>query len=178
MFHRIIWGLTVLVFLCSCQSQEQSQKEMTLTSSVFTDGGKIPEIHTCDGKDISPPLTWTPGPEGTKSYALICDDADASNGTWVHWILFNISPELTTLPRRIPPIETVASGFKQGVNDFGNLGYSGPCPPRGTHRYYYKLYALDTMLELEAGITKEQLDKAMRGHILAKGELMGRHSSK
>ena len=185
MLTKTIWGLTVLTLLCSCQSREQSQQKIediqvgiTLTSPAFEQGGRIPTMYTCDGSDISPPLAWTPGPAGTKSFALICDDPDAPKGTWVHWVLFNISPDLTALPRRIPPIETVAFGFKQGVTDFHRIGYGGPCPPSGTHRYYFRLYALDTMLELEAGVTKEQLEKAMRGHILTKGELMGTYSSK
>lgn len=184
MSHRAVWILIAVVLL-SCQSKEQSQQqaeeegrmEMTVTSSAFEVGGRIPTRHTCDGEDISPPLTWTPGPEGTKSYALICDDPDAPKGIWVHWVFFNIPPELTVLPRDIPPLETMGYGAKQGKTDFHRIGYCGPCPPSGTHRYYFKLYALDTTLELEAGITKEQLLKAMEGHVLARGQLMGTYTA-
>ena len=149
---------------------------ITITSTVFTEGGMIPQDYTCDGEDISPPLTWSSVPDGTKSLALICDDPDAPMGTWVHWVLFDIPAHIMELPTKIPPEKIIQNGAKHGMNDFRKLGYGGPCPPGGTHRYYFKLYALDTEINLEAGITKAQLLKAMEGHILAEGQLMGRYS--
>jgi len=149
---------------------------ITITSTAFTEGSMIPQDYTCDGEDISPPLIWSGVPDGTKSLALICDDPDAPMGTWVHWVLFNIPAHIMELPTKIPPEKIIQNGAKHGMNDFRKLGYGGPCPPGGTHRYYFKLYALDTEINLEAGITKAQLLKTMEGHILAEGQLMGRYS--
>jgi Raf kinase inhibitor-like YbhB/YbcL family protein len=149
--------------------------EIEITSSAFTDGGMIPERHTCDGEDVSPPFAFTGIPDGTKSLALICDDPDAPMGAWVHWVLFNIPPGTKELPANIAPQKTFPHGPKHGTNDFGKYGYGGPCPPGGVHRYYFKLYALDTTLDLGSGITKAELVEAMQGHILAEGQLMGRY---
>ncbi len=149
---------------------------ITITSTAFTEGSMIPRDYTCDGEDISPPLTWSGVPDGTKSLALICDDPDAPMGTWVHWVLFNIPAHIMELPTKIPPEKIIQNGAKHGMNDFRKLGYGGPCPPGGTHRYYFKLYALDTEINLEAGITKAQLLKTMEGHILAEGQLMGKYT--
>jgi len=148
---------------------------ITITSTAFTEGSMIPRQYTCDGEDISPPLAWSGVPDGTKSLALICDDPDAPMGTWVHWVLFNIPAHIMELPTKIPPEKIIQNGAKHGINDFRKFGYGGPCPPGGTHRYYFKLYALDTEINLEAGITKAQLLKTMEGHILAEGQLMGRY---
>jgi Raf kinase inhibitor-like YbhB/YbcL family protein len=133
----------------------------------------IPKEHTCDGSDISPPLSWSGVPEGTKSLALICDDPDAPVGTWVHWVLFNVPPTANELPRNIPPDKTMDNGARHGINDFRKYGYGGPCPPGGTHRYYFKIYALDSELAKKPGLTKAELFKAMAGRILAEGKLMG-----
>ncbi len=149
--------------------------DITLKSAAFEEGGMIPKKYTCDGPDVSPPLTWTSAPAGTKSLALICDDPDAPVATWVHWVLFNLPADTTKLPESVPPQETLESRAKQGTNDFRKTGYGGPCPPSGTHRYYFKLYALDTEIDLEAGITKKDLLKAMEGHIIGEGQLMGRY---
>jgi Raf kinase inhibitor-like YbhB/YbcL family protein len=149
--------------------------EIKLTSSAFSEGGMIPRRYTCDAEDVSPDLSWSGLPEGTKSFALICDDPDAPMGTWVHWVLFNLPADLTALPVAIPPDKSLANGGVHGKNDFGRLGYGGPCPPGGTHRYYFKLYALDAQLNLESGITKAQLLEAMQGHVLAEGQLMGKY---
>ncbi len=148
---------------------------ISLTSTVFTDGGMIPKDYTCDGMDISPPLTWTGIPEGAKSLAIICDDPDAPMGTWVHWVLFNIPPMIKELSPSIPPDKVLENGAKQGINDFRKFGYGGPCPPGGTHRYYFKIYALDTELTLQPGSNKTELLRAMKDHILAEGQLMGRY---
>ena len=148
---------------------------LEITSPAFEEGGMIPERYTCDGVNVSPPLTWTSVPAGTKSLALICDDPDAPMGTWVHWVVFNLPVDATGLPEDIPPQKALERGGKHGTNDFRTIGYGGPCPPSGTHRYYFKLYALDAELDLDVGITKEQLLKAMEGHVLAEGQLMGRY---
>jgi len=149
--------------------------EIKITSPAFVPGGKIPEKYTCDGIDVSPPLAWTSVPGGTKTFTLICDDPDAPMGTWVHWVLFNLPVDTIELPENILPERELESGAKQGMNDFRKIGYGGPCPPGGTHRYYFKLYALDTEINLETGATKQELLKAMEGHILAEGQLMGRY---
>ena len=150
-----------------------------LTSSAFAEGAPIPEKYTCDGEDISPLLKWSNAPKGTKSLALICDDPDAPIGTWVHWVLYDIPPAVTELPEGVPTTEALPSGAKQGINDFKRLGYGGPCPPRGSaHRYFFTLYALDTELQLEPGATKKDLVRAMEGHILAEGRLMGTYKRK
>jgi Raf kinase inhibitor-like YbhB/YbcL family protein len=149
--------------------------EIKITSSTFEDGGMIPAKYTCDGADVSPPLQWDTVPEGTRSIALICDDPDAPMGTWVHWVLFNLHAETNELAEDIPADKILPDGAKQGVSDFGRIGYGGPCPPSGTHRYFFKIYALDTELGLEAGANKRQLLKAMEGHILAQGQLIGKY---
>lgn len=149
---------------------------MEIKSSVFDEGDMIPKRYTCDDADISPPLSWIGAPEGTKSFALISDDPDAPVGTWVHWVIFNIPANVGELPEMVPPSNTLSDGTKQGTNDFRKIGYGGPCPPGGTHRYYFKLYALDTELSLDAGATKADVTRAMQGHILAECRLMGRYS--
>ncbi len=149
--------------------------EINVKSPAFVPGGKIPDKYTCDGMDISPPLTWTSGPEGTKTFAIICDDPDAPMGTWVHWVLFNLPVNITELHENVPPEKELEIGARQGMNDFRRIGYGGPCPPGGVHRYFFKLYALDAEINLEAGATKDELLKAMEGHILAEGQLMGRY---
>jgi Raf kinase inhibitor-like YbhB/YbcL family protein len=120
-------------------------------------------------------LSWSGLPEEAESIALICDDPDAPMGTWVHWVLFNLPANADGLPEDVPASKTLRNGAGHGKNDFKRLGYGGPCPPGGTHRYYFKVYALDTMLDCEPGITKAELLKAMEGHILAEGQLMGRY---
>lgn len=142
-----------------------------ITSTAFKEGDKIPRIYTCDDQNVSPPLTWTGVPSATVSLALIMDDPDAPSGTWVHWVMYNLPAETTSLA------QGKDGGGTQGKNDFNKLGYGGPCPPRGSnHRYYVKLYALDRVLELKAGASKAQVESAMGGHILAQGQLMGRYS--
>ncbi len=179
---RVLIPMVVLLFLAACQSRQAPvqgggvRMDIRLTSPAFAEGERIPRKYTCDGEDVSPPLTWDNVPEGTKSFALICDDPDAPMGTWVHWVLFNLPPETRSLPEAVSPDKELPSGARQGTNDFRKIGYGGPCPPSGTHRYYFKLYALDTMLDLPAGCSKAQLLKAMEGHVLSEGQLMGRYS--
>lgn len=146
-----------------------------ISSSAFANGDMIPRRYTCDGEDVSPPLEWTGVPDGTKSLALICDDPDAPMGTWVHWVVFNLPPGSEGLPEQVLSEKQLGNNARQGSNDFRRIGYGGPCPPGGTHRYFFKLYALDTELELASGSGKAQLLKAMEGHILAEGELIGKY---
>jgi Raf kinase inhibitor-like YbhB/YbcL family protein len=146
---------------------------ITITSSAFKEGALIPKKHTCDAEDISPDLKWSGVPQGAKSLALICDDPDAPVGTWVHWVLFNLPPGVSELAAGVPSDAALTNGARHGKNDFRKLGYGGPCPPGGTHRYFFKLYALDTLLALESGSTKAQLLSALQNHILAEGQLMG-----
>ena len=145
---------------------------MNLTSSAFTHQGEIPRVYTCEGKDISPALAWSGLPAGTQSLALIVDDPDAPIGTWVHWVLYNIPPTATGLAEGISSAGLPA-GTKEGLNDWKRTGYGGPCPPKGRHRYFHKLYALDTMLPDLGRANKAKVESAMQGHILAHTELVG-----
>ncbi|MFC7048694.1 YbhB/YbcL family Raf kinase inhibitor-like protein [Emcibacter nanhaiensis] len=148
---------------------------MQLASISFEPGQTVPSQYTCEGANISPELHWSDAPENTQTFALITDDPDAPAGTWVHWVMYNIPADTGALPENLPKSETLENGIHQGRNDFPATGYGGPCPPRGhgPHRYFFKLYALDTVLELKKGVTKAELERAMQGHILAKAELMG-----
>lgn len=147
----------------------------SLTTSSFKEGETIPTQYTCVGKNVSPPLQWNPPPHGTRSLVLIVDDPDAPVGTWVHWVLFNIPVNETQLPEGVPPKETFHKGARQGLNDFKRVGYGGPCPPPGKpHRYFFRLYALDSTLDLKPRATKSQVLEACKGHILAEAQLMGR----
>jgi len=146
---------------------------MELTSQAFHAGDMIPAKYTCDGQDISPPLRWSDPPTGTQSFALISDDPDAPMGTWVHWVIWNIPSSARVLEEHFPKTASLPNGASQGTTDFHRVGYGGPCPPSGTHRYFFKLYALDATLNLPSSATKKDLEKAMQGHILAQTELMG-----
>ena len=141
---------------------------LQLTSPACSEGGSIPAKFTCTGENVSPALAWTGAPDGVRSYALIMDDPDAPRGTWVHWVVFNLPGDRSGLPEDVGQDVGVP-----GTNTYGRTGYGGPCPPSGTHRYFFKLYALDTALNLKAGASKEDVLRAMEGHILAQGELMG-----
>lgn len=158
---------------------EDETQSIEITSSAFSEGQSIPAKFTCVGdaesslKDISPALTWGEPPAGTQSFALIMDDPDAPNGIWDHWIMFNIPASARGLPESMPANSTLPDGSMSGNNSWGRTGYGGPCPPSGTHRYFFKLYTLDEMLAISTGASKGELEKAMVGHILAQGELMG-----
>jgi Raf kinase inhibitor-like YbhB/YbcL family protein len=150
--------------------------KIQLTSPAFEEGQMIPKECTGEGQDVSPPLQWADPPAGTRSFALICDDPDAPGKTWVHWEIFNIPAEARSLEEGIGHDSELPDGAKQGKNDFKKVGYGGPMPPPGKpHRYLFKLYALDTTLDLPAGSTKQQVEQAMKGHILAEGQLMGKY---
>lgn len=167
------------VFLCFFQGRDLSggkSMEIKITSKSFREGGMIPEKYSCDGDNASPPLAWNSVPEGTKSIALICDDPDAPMRIWIHWILFNLPPNVRELAENVPPQRELKNGTRQGTNDFRRIGYGGPCPPPGpAHRYYFKLYALDTVVNLGPGTSEFQLVEAMKDHILAEGQLMGKY---
>jgi Raf kinase inhibitor-like YbhB/YbcL family protein len=149
---------------------------MKLTSPAFTEGGMFPAQYTCNGPDISPPLAWEEVPEEAKSLALIVEDPDAPVGTWVHWVLYNLPVDTRELKENITKTKVLPDGAMQGTNDFRKIGYNGPCPPGGTHRYFLKLYALDEMVDLNPGARKKDLLDAMKGHILAECQLMGKFS--
>lgn len=146
---------------------------LKLSSAAFQHNGLIPSKYTCEGADINPPLMIQNVPPTAKSLALIVDDPDAPAGTWVHWVLWNISSSTKDLKENAIP-----QSAEQGMNDFRKRSYGGPCPPSGTHRYFFKLYALDTMLTLGPKTTKTSLEKAMKGHIVAQGELIGLYKRK
>ena len=148
---------------------------ISLTSNAFIEGAMIPQRYSCDGEDISPHLAWTDVPSGTRSLALICDDPDAPVGTWDHWVVYNIPADVHSLQEGIAEKAILDNGAVHGNNSWGRIGYGGPCPPSGTHRYFFKIFALDTLLDLKSGSTTSQLLEAMEGHILAQGQLMGRY---
>jgi Raf kinase inhibitor-like YbhB/YbcL family protein len=168
--------VTAAILILSTLSAGGAVMSLTITSAAFTEGAMIPRRYTCDAQDISPDLKWSGAPAATRSFAMICDDPDAPVGTWVHWVLFNIPAGVSELPAGVAPDAVLQNGARHGMNDFRNLGYGGPCPPRGTHRYFFRLYALDTMLTLESASTKAQVAAAMKGHVLAEGQLMGTYT--
>lgn len=149
---------------------------MELQSLAFFIGSTIPYQYTCDGANVSPPLAWDSPPAGTVSFALVMEDPDAPKETFTHWVVYDLPANLRHLPEGITTEPHLPHGGVQGVNDFGQLGFSGPCPPQGTHRYFFKLYALDQLLGLPPGATKSQLLAVMEGHILEAVELMGRYA--
>lgn len=147
-----------------------------IKSPAFKDGENIPKKYTCDGSDLSVPLTWSDPPAGTQSFAVIADDPDAPMGTWVHWVLYDLQAGTRQLPEGVPKQEALKDGAKQGMTDFRRIGYGGPCPPSGpAHRYFFKLYAVDRKIGLPPGATKKQVLDAIKGHILGEAQLMGRY---
>lgn len=181
----IITGLSLVLYApiihLSAMPQETSSKRkedsvFQLRSNAFQPEGNIPPRFTCEGDNISPELTWTGAPEGTKSFALIVHDPDAPRaGGYTHWVVFNIPATVTHIVENAPKDGKLASGGSQGKNDDGSLGYTGPCPPSGTHRYYFRIYALDKELNLSSGADKATLEKALHGHVLGQAECMGRY---
>jgi len=179
--------LLVLVAAVGCAIQQGARQEtlsstptpqttggsIKLTSSAFKDGEQIPRQYTCDGVNVSPPLEWSGVPKSAKTVAIIVEDPDAPSGTWVHWVVYNLPADNIGMVENLPSTENLKAGGLQGRNDFGNIGYGGPCPPSGTHRYLFRIYALDSDLALKAGATKAEVEKAMEGHIVAQGQLMG-----
>jgi len=173
---------TILLFLAVSVCGEEVKRVMKLTSPNFKHQGEIPKLHTCDGKDLSPALSWSEAPEGAKSFSLIVDDPDAPDPanpkmTWVHWILYNIPTNSNSLPEGVKK-KDLPEGTLEGLNDWKRTGYGGPCPPIGKHRYFHKLYALDITLPDLNKPSKEKLEKAMEGHVLEKIELIGLYQRK
>jgi len=177
-----IWLALAIGLLAACQGQETASSqqpalgvELRVESTAFSESQVIPTRFTCDGDDVSPPLSWSEPPPDTQSLALIAEDPDAPGGTWDHWVLFNIPAASRFLPEGVPADPLPSELGSHGSNSWHRLGYGGPCPPAGsTHRYYFHLYALDTVLDLEAGSTKEEVEEGMQDHILAEGSLMAR----
>ncbi|MFC1991128.1 YbhB/YbcL family Raf kinase inhibitor-like protein [Chloroflexota bacterium] len=170
-------GLAI-VSLLGCQHGEQPQKKgemvLTVSSPAFRKGDKIPSKYTCEGEDVSPEFTWSEPPTGTNSFVLVVDDPDAPGGVFTHWILFNVPADSLLLPEAVPAQDQLQNGSLQGKNDFGRIGYDGPCPPLGRpHRYQFTLYALDRSLDLKSGVSKKQVLDAMCDHILAQGQVTG-----
>jgi Raf kinase inhibitor-like YbhB/YbcL family protein len=165
-----------LLLFAAALFSAQTGGAMHLTSSSFSNGGSIPKKYTCDGSDASPALAWSGAPQGTQSFALIADDPDAPVGTWSHWVLYDLAATTTSLPENISKVEAPPTGGHQGRNDFRKTGYGGPCPPPGTpHRYFFKLYAVDRQLNLKSGASQKDVEEALKGHILAQAELMGKY---
>lgn len=148
--------------------------ELTIRSAAFAMNAAIPAKYTCSGQDVSPPISWSAAPEGTLTLAVLCDDPDAPVGDWVHWVIFNLPADTNELPESVPPKAQLPNGAIQGMNDFGRVGYGGPCPPPGKpHRYFFTVFALDTKLALSSKATKRDLLGAVERHVLAKGQLIG-----
>jgi Raf kinase inhibitor-like YbhB/YbcL family protein len=152
--------------------------KIILTSTAFKSKEIIPIEYTCDGQNISPPLLWKNISPETESLVLIVDDPDAPKKAWVHWLVYNIPPEIDRFPPNMQPSEDLFAKIKIGRNDFNNNGYGGPCPPSGTHRYFFKIYALNSVLNLPSGKTKSEIEKVMEKHIIGSGELIGLYPSK
>jgi len=173
-------GVALCVLAGSSPAAETTKKApMQVNSTAFNEGEPIPAKYTCDGKNVSPPLKWTGAPAETKSIALIADDPDAPVGTWVHWVLYDAPPETKNFPEDLSKGQYLPGGAKQGINDFKHLGYGGPCPPPGKpHRYFFKLYALDKLLAMNPGATKQEIERAMANHILAQAQLIGTYKRK
>jgi len=171
MRKAIIAG-ALAVALAAIVSFAAGGAKMKITSSAFQQGGNIPSKFSCDGANTSPPLQISDVPSGAKSLVLVVDDPDAPSGLFTHWAIWNISPQTSTIAEGSTP-----KGV-QGTNDFGRSGYGGPCPPSGTHRYYFKIFALDRELDLSSSAKRSQLDAAMKGRVIAQGELMGRYARK
>ena len=177
----MIWILALLAGLVACNGEQPQPADgaggaLLLESQAFEAGQTIPQRYTCDGDDVSPALGWSEPPAGTQSLALIFDDVDAPMRTWIHWVVFDIPAGVRALPDAVPSDPAIAGLGVHGVNSWKRLGYGGPCPPKGDpHRYTFRLYALDTVLDLDAGASRAELDRAMEGHILGSGQLMGRY---
>ncbi len=167
--------LAMLMFAVPERVPGQQAAKMELKTTSFEPGGFIPKRFTCEAADVSPALSWGDPPAGTQSFAIIEDDPDAPSGTFVHWLVYDLPAAYRRLPEALSGNDQMAGGGRQGTNDFSRTGYSGPCPPPGKpHRYFIRLYALDGKLDLRPAATRKELDSAMRGHILAQAELMGR----
>ncbi len=167
-------ALIAMLLLGASAQAEEGRMQITLTSPSFQNNKPMLAKHSCEGADASPALKWEGARAGVKSFALICDDPDAPGGSWVHWVIYGLPAKTAELPEGVAKADSV-SGAKQGMNDFGKVGYGGPCPPRGhgVHHYHFRLYALDVELSLAPRVKRQQLESAMKGHVLAQTELIG-----
>jgi len=166
---------TLLTALPVSGQTEGIMGKIDVRSSAFSEGDRIPSDFTCDGADMSPPIEWSGVPAKAQSLAIIVDDLDAPAGNWTHWLVYDLSPDLVRLPAGISSGEKLSVGGSQGRTDFGKIGYRGPCPPSGEHRYFFRIYALDATLRLKPGASRQELSQAMQGHVLAEGVLMGKY---
>ena len=177
---KLLLLILLLAIVSGCIANENevnNMEKISISSEAFKDGGTIPEEYTCEGEDISPPLSWQGLPAGTKSVALIMDDPDAPGRTFVHWVIYNIPLSTQKLAKGTPRKEKLVDGSLQGMTDFGRAGYGGPCPPPGKpHRYFFKIYAIDKILDLPSNVSKGDVETAMKGHIISKGELIGKYA--
>lgn len=179
--RRGIWFVFLLtIFFSTINTFPQQEKgmikmEIIIESRSFEDGGIIPSKYTCDGVNISPQLSWSCSVEDVKTYAVIVEDPDAPSGNFTHWIVYNIPSRINTLLENSTPAKNVPDEVLMGTNDFGRIGYGGPCPPSGTHRYFFRIYGLSTAVHLDSGATLKDVMKKMEGHIIARGELMGKY---
>lgn len=168
--------ITLILLVLSILMSGKEAMTMELTSESLKNEHSIANTYTCEGQDKSPPLKWKDVPKGTKSLCIIADDPDAPTGTWTHWVVYNLPHNTIGLPEGMPSTNLIKGGGMQGINSFNKIGYGGPCPPKGSeHRYFFKLYALDTKLEIPAGISREQLEKEMQSHILDAAVLTGKY---
>lgn len=166
---------SIVMALAMTGAATLANAEMAITSSAFNEGDTLPTQYSCNGKDISPPLSFDNVPEGTKSFVLIMDDPDAPSGTWIHWVLYNLPADTQGLPENAPSEAVWSDGTMQGRNSWGDTKWGGACPPDGEHRYFFKLYALDTVLDLKKKSSLRKVKKAMKGHILAEAKLMAKY---
>lgn len=182
LLQNLIFIFLIIIGLqCVCQnnnSRNKNQKKMKLKINISKELEItfLPSKYTCDGINISPPLIWSEAPENTVSFAIICDDPDAPSGDWVHWVIYNIPASIFSLNENVERKNIFENGAMQGINDFRKIGYDGPCPPGGTHRYFFKLFALDTILDLDSRSTKHQLINAIKGHIIEQTEIIKKYS--
>jgi Raf kinase inhibitor-like YbhB/YbcL family protein len=175
----LLFALAAALSTTAAVMKPPEGRQMQVSSAAFKNGQPIPADYTCDGKNISPPLSWSSAPAGTESFAVIADDPDAPKGIWTHWVVFNLASDTYELPENASKSPATLGNAKQGANDFKNIGYGGPCPPAGKqHRYFFKVYALNTTLDLKPGATKQEVEAAMAGHILAQGMTMGTYQRK
>jgi Raf kinase inhibitor-like YbhB/YbcL family protein len=181
---RQICLAVLLIFTTSCAERTRASlaedhadtaSQLKLETTAFSSGGFIPARFTCKGRDVSPPLAWSGPPADTRAFALILEDPDAPAGTWTHWLVYDLPPSARALPEGVPTSGEISGGGRQGTNDFGKIGYGGPCPPPGKpHRYFFRLYSLNAPLKLSAGASKEEVQAALRGRVVAETQLMGR----
>lgn len=175
--ERFLYSVIIILLITGALFSKTKGKKMeiNLESPAFKNGEMIPSKYTCDGENISPALNWNRPSDKVKHYCLIAEDPDAPGGDFVHWIVFDIPGSATSLLEGITNQKNLPDGAEMGTNDARRIGYFGPCPPSGTHRYYFRIYAIDNVLKMDAGATKDEVMKAMQGHIVAQGELMGKY---